>query len=161
MRYLFGHDPEILKAIWKRLDDREAEWEQTLTKDEREERKGTIMDHMTFTTIFSLLTTVGMVLAIMWGMSTVDPQGRESFQSSASGTFGEQPCVSHPPYEPRTDMIQGFVQWGSSRDVPQEYAFQPSLEVAYRQALKELLAAQARLTIQEREATQEPFNVTS
>jgi hypothetical protein len=42
--------------------------------DEREERKGTIMDHMTFTTIFSLLTTVAMVLLIMWGMSNVDPQ---------------------------------------------------------------------------------------
>jgi hypothetical protein len=46
-------------------------------KDEREERMGTIMDHMTFTTIFSLLATVGMVLVIMWGM--------------ASGTFGERP----------------------------------------------------------------------
>ncbi len=34
------------------------------------------MDHMTFTTIFSLLATVGMVLLIMWGMSTVDPQGQ-------------------------------------------------------------------------------------
>jgi hypothetical protein len=33
---------------------------------------GTNMDHMTFTTIFSLLTTAGMVLAIMWGMSIVD-----------------------------------------------------------------------------------------
>ena len=31
------------------------------------------MDHMTFTTIFSLLTTMGMVLLIMWGMSTVEP----------------------------------------------------------------------------------------
>jgi hypothetical protein len=117
-------------------------------KDEREERKGTIMDHMTFMTIFSSLATVGMVLVIMWGMSTVgDPQGQGSFQSSASGTFGERPCVSHPPYEPRTDMIQGFVPWDSSRAVPQEYTFQaPLAEVAYRQAFKELLVAQARLT---------------
>src|SRR6185436_2679363 len=53
----------------------------TNRNDEREERKGTIMDHMTFTTIFSLLTTMGMVLLIMWGMSTVDPQGqREAAQ---------------------------------------------------------------------------------
>ena len=59
-------------------------------------------------------------------------------------------------------MIQGFVQWDSSRAVPQEYAFQPPLaEVAYRQALKELLVAQARLTSQEREAAQQPFNLTS
>jgi hypothetical protein len=43
-------------------------------KDEREERKGTSMDHMTFTTIFSLLTTMGMVLLLMWGMSIVGPQ---------------------------------------------------------------------------------------
>jgi hypothetical protein len=50
-------------------------------KDEREERKGTSMDHMTFTTIFSLLTTVGMALLMMWGMSNVDPQGqRETAQ---------------------------------------------------------------------------------
>ncbi len=50
-------------------------------KDEREERKGTSMDHMTFMTIFSLLTTVGMVLLIMWGMSNVDPLGqREAAQ---------------------------------------------------------------------------------
>ena len=108
------------------------------------------MDHVTFMTIFSLLATVGMVLVIMWGMS------------SASGTFGERPGSSHPPYEPRTDMIQGFVQWDSSRAVPQEYAFQPPwAEVAYRQALKELLVAQARLTSQEREAAQQPFNLTS
>ena len=39
------------------------------------------MDHMTFTTIFSLLTTVGMALLMMWGMSNVDPQGqREAAQ---------------------------------------------------------------------------------
>jgi len=39
------------------------------------------MDHMTFTTIFSLLTTMGMVLLVMWGMSNVDPQGqREAAQ---------------------------------------------------------------------------------
>ncbi|MGH7182977.1 MAG: hypothetical protein ACREJN_13495 [Nitrospiraceae bacterium] len=120
------------------------------------------MDHMTFMTIFSLLATVGMILVIMWGMSTLAPQGQGSFQSSASGTFGERPCVSHSQSEPRTDMIQGFVQWGSSRDVPQEYAFQPSwAEVAYRQALKELLVAQARLISQEREAAQQPFNLTS
>ena len=49
--------------------------------DEREERKGTSMDHITFTTIFSLLTTVGMALLMMWGMSNVDPQGqREAAQ---------------------------------------------------------------------------------
>jgi hypothetical protein len=42
-------------------------------KNEREERKGTSMDHMTFTTIFSLLTTVGMVLLITWGMSAFQP----------------------------------------------------------------------------------------
>jgi hypothetical protein len=35
------------------------------------------------------------------------------------------------------------------------------LEVAYRQALKELLAAQARLTTQEREAAKQPFTLTS
>src|SRR4029077_6201283 len=53
----------------------------TNLNDEREERKGTIMDHMTFTTIFSLLTTMGMVLLVMWGMSNVDPQGqREAAQ---------------------------------------------------------------------------------
>ena len=44
--------------------------------DEREERKGTIIDHMTFITIFSSLLTVGMVLVIMWGMSKVDPWPR-------------------------------------------------------------------------------------
>lgn len=50
-------------------------------KNEREERKGTSMDHMTYMTIFSSLATVGMVLLIMWGMSTVDPQGqREAAQ---------------------------------------------------------------------------------
>jgi hypothetical protein len=39
------------------------------------------MDHMTYMTIFSSLATVGMVLVIMWGMSTVDPQGqREAAQ---------------------------------------------------------------------------------
>lgn len=44
---------------------------------------GTSMNHMTFTTIFSLLTTAGMVLAIMWGMSNVDPLGqREAAQQS-------------------------------------------------------------------------------
>jgi hypothetical protein len=43
------------------------------------------MDHLTFTTIFSLLTTAGMVLAIMWGMSIVDPHGlRETAQQSSS-----------------------------------------------------------------------------
>ena len=31
------------------------------------------MDHMTFTTIFSLLTTMGMVLLIMLGMSAFQP----------------------------------------------------------------------------------------
>jgi hypothetical protein len=31
------------------------------------------MDHMTFTTIFSLLATVGMVLLIMLGMSAFQP----------------------------------------------------------------------------------------
>ena len=129
--------------------------------DAPEERKGTIMDHMTFMTIFSLVATVGMVLVITWGMSTVDPQGQGCFQTSASGRFGERPWISHPPYELRTDMIQEFVQWDSTRAVPQEYAFQPSLEVAYRQALKELLAAQARLTTQEREAAKQPFSLTS
>jgi hypothetical protein len=50
-------------------------------KNEREERKGTSMDHMTYMTIFSSLATVGMVLLIMWGMSNVDPQGqREAAQ---------------------------------------------------------------------------------
>ena len=59
-------------------------------------------------------------------------------------------------------MIQGFVPWDSTRDVPQEYAFQPPLaEMAYRHALKEVLAEQARLTHQEREAAQQPFNLTS
>jgi hypothetical protein len=51
--------------------------------DEREERKGTIMSQMLFMTVFSLLATVGMVLVIMWGMSTLAPQGQRSFQSSA------------------------------------------------------------------------------
>jgi hypothetical protein len=45
----------------------------TNLSDEREERKGTSMDHMTFTTIFSLLATVGMVLLIMLGMSAFQP----------------------------------------------------------------------------------------
>ena len=41
------------------------------------------MDHMTLTTIFSLVATVGMVLVITWGMSTVDPLGqREAAQQS-------------------------------------------------------------------------------
>ena len=31
------------------------------------------MDHMTFTTIFSLLTTVGMFLLIMLGMNAFQP----------------------------------------------------------------------------------------
>ena len=31
------------------------------------------MSHIVFMTIFSPLVTVGMVLVIMWGMSTVDP----------------------------------------------------------------------------------------
>ncbi len=120
------------------------------------------MSQMLLMTIFSLLATVGMVLVIMWGMSTLAPQGQGSFQSSASGTCGERPGSSHSQYEPRTDMIQGFVQWGSSRAVPQEYAFQPPLaEVAYRRALKELLVAQGRLISQEREAAQQPFNLTS
>ena len=61
--------------------EKPVDGEQTLVKNEREERKGTIMDHMTFTTIFSLLITMGMVLLIMWGMSNVDPQGqREAAQ---------------------------------------------------------------------------------
>jgi hypothetical protein len=120
------------------------------------------MDHTVFLAIYFPVVIVGMILVIMWGMSIVGPQGQGSFQSSASGTFGERPCVSHPPYEPRTDMIQGFVPWDSTRDVPQEYAFQPPLaEVAYRHALKELLVEQARLTTQGREAAQQPFNVTS
>ena len=48
---------------------------------------GTSMDHMTFTTIFSLLTTAGMVLAIMWGMSIVGAQGaaQQSFNVPARG----------------------------------------------------------------------------
>jgi hypothetical protein len=37
----------------------------------------------------------------------------------------------------------------------------PIAEVAYRHALKELLVEQARLTTQEREAAQQPFNLTS
>ena len=41
--------------------------------DEQEERKGTIMDHITLMTIFSLLTTVGMVLVIMLGMNAFQP----------------------------------------------------------------------------------------
>jgi len=115
------------------------------------------MSQMLFMTIFSLLATVGMVLVIMWGMSTLAPQGQGSFQSSASGTFGERPCVSHPQDDPRTDM-----KISAMEGHPQAYAFQPSFaEVAYRQALKELLVAQARLTIQEHEAAQQPFNLTS
>ncbi len=118
------------------------------------------MDHTVFVTICFPLVIVGMILVIMWGMSIVGPQRQGSFQSSASGTFDERPCVSHPPYEPRTDMIQGFVPWDSTRDVPQKYALQPTLaEVAYRQALKQLLAERARLTTQEREAAQQPFNL--
>ena len=103
------------------------------------------MDHTVFLAICFPLVIVGMILVIMWGMSIVGPQGQGSFQSSASGTFGERPCVSHPPYEPRTDMIQGFVPWDA--------------EVAYRHALKKLLVEQARLTTQEREAAQQPFNL--
>jgi len=39
------------------------------------------MGHMTVTTIFSMLATVGMVLMLMWGMSIVGPQGqREAAQ---------------------------------------------------------------------------------
>lgn len=34
------------------------------------------MSHMIFMTGFSLLMTVGMVLVIMWGMSTADPHGK-------------------------------------------------------------------------------------
>jgi len=41
--------------------------------DEQEERKGTVMDHITLMTIFSLLTTVGMVLVIMLGMNVFQP----------------------------------------------------------------------------------------
>lgn len=68
---LYGNDSTIEKPV---------RWGTNLS-DEREERKGTSMDHMTFTTIFSLLTTVGMVLLIMSGMSIVDPQGqREAAQ---------------------------------------------------------------------------------
>lgn len=70
---LYGNDSTIENPV--RLG--------TNLSDEREERKGTIMGHMTLTTMFSLLTTVGMVLLIMWGMSTVDPQGqREAAQQS-------------------------------------------------------------------------------
>ena len=42
-------------------------------KNEREERKGTSMDHMTYMTIFSLLATMGMVLLIMGDMSAFQP----------------------------------------------------------------------------------------
>ncbi len=66
------------------------------------------MDHMTFTTILSLLTTVAMVLLIMWGMDTVDGQSQGSLQS-----------------------------------------------------LKKVLVEQARLTTQEREAAQQPFNLSA
>ena len=34
------------------------------------------MSQTIWMTIFSLLATAGMVLVIMWGMSTVDPQGK-------------------------------------------------------------------------------------
>jgi hypothetical protein len=68
---LYGNDSTTEKPVG---------WGTNLN-DEREERKGTIMDHMTFTTIFSLVTTMGMVLLVMWGMSNVDPQGqREAAQ---------------------------------------------------------------------------------
>jgi len=60
---LYGNDSTIEKPV--RLG--------TNLSDEREERKGTSMDHMTFTTIFSLLATVGMVLLIMLGMSAFQP----------------------------------------------------------------------------------------
>jgi hypothetical protein len=60
---LYGNDSTIEKPV--RLG--------TNLRDEREERKGTIMDHMTFTTIFSLLATVGMVLLIMLGMNAFQP----------------------------------------------------------------------------------------
>lgn len=70
---LYGNDSTTEKPVG---------WGTNLN-DEREERKGTIMDHMTFTTIFSLVTTMGMVLLVMWGMSNVDPQGqREAAQQS-------------------------------------------------------------------------------
>ena len=68
---LYGNDSTTVKPV---------RWGTNLN-DEREERKGTIMDHMTFTTTFSLLTTMGMVLLVMWSMSNVDPQGqREAAQ---------------------------------------------------------------------------------
>jgi hypothetical protein len=70
---LYGNDSTTEKPV---------RWEKTLMKDEREERKGTIMGHI-FMTIFSWLATVGMVLVIMWGMSILDPQGQGFFQSSA------------------------------------------------------------------------------
>ena len=93
------------------------------------------MSQMLFMTIFSLLATVGMVLVIMWGMSTLAPQGQGSFQSSASGIVGERLGV---------------------------YAFEPSsAEMAYRQALKELLVAHARLPTQERESAHQPFGLSS
>jgi hypothetical protein len=61
---LYGNDSTIEKPV---------RWGTNLHEDEREERKGAIMDHMTFMTIFSLLATVGMVLVIMWGMSAFQP----------------------------------------------------------------------------------------
>jgi hypothetical protein len=130
-------------------------------KDEREERKGTIMDHTVFLAICFPLVIVGMILVIMWGMSIVGPQGQGS-SNRRLAAHSVNDLVYRIRRMNRTDMIQGFVPWDSTRDVPQEYAFQPPLaEVAYRHALKELLVEQARLTTQEREAAQQPFNLTS
>jgi hypothetical protein len=92
------------------------------------------MDHMTFMTIFSFLVMLGMALMIMWSMSTVASTVRIA-----------------PGHDSRIRVM------GSSRDVPQKYAFQSLwAEVAYRRALKELLVEQARLITQERESTQQP-----
>lgn len=50
------------------------------------------MDHMTFTTIFSLLTTMGMVLLVMWGMSNVDPNVKRPNNPSTFQLVGIKGC---------------------------------------------------------------------
>jgi hypothetical protein len=57
----------------------------------------TTMSHIAFMTIFSPLVTVGMVLVIMWSMSTVDPHfqayGKESNEQRHSGEMCSETLV--------------------------------------------------------------------
>jgi hypothetical protein len=57
----------------------------------------TTLSHIVFMTIFFSLVTVGMVLVIMWGMSTVDPHfnayGKENNEQRHSGEMCPEPLV--------------------------------------------------------------------